>query len=66
LRIWAQDNRANSAFEKAFLLSDLKILVQAFQNEPVKIKEKKLVLVDLLLNYLQNGSEFNEETKKKG
>ncbi|CAG8459113.1 2845_t:CDS:2 [Gigaspora margarita] len=37
LKIWARDNGAKSAFEKAFTISDLKILVQAFQSEPVKI-----------------------------
>ncbi|CAG8532417.1 12719_t:CDS:2 [Cetraspora pellucida] len=41
LKIWAQYNRAKSVFEKAFMISDLKILVQAFQSKPVKIKEKK-------------------------
>ena len=41
LKIWAQNNGAKSAFEKAFTLSDLKILIQAFQNKPVKVKEKK-------------------------
>ncbi|CAG8593298.1 5980_t:CDS:2 [Racocetra persica] len=41
LRIWAQGNGAKSAFEKVFTLSDLKILVQAFQNESVDIKGKK-------------------------
>ena len=67
LKIWARDNGAKSAFEKAFTLSDLTILVQAFQNKPLKIKEKKKsVLIDLLFNHLNNGSEFNEETKKKG
>lgn len=67
LKIWARDNGAKSAFEKAFTLPDLKTLIQAFQNEPVKIKgKKKSVLIDLLFNHLQNSSEFNEETKKKG
>ncbi|CAG8828012.1 10626_t:CDS:2, partial [Gigaspora margarita] len=67
LKIWAQNNGDKSAFEKAFTLSDLKILIQAFQNKPVKVKEKKKsALIDLLFNYLNNGSEFNEETKKKG
>ncbi|CAG8631690.1 7289_t:CDS:2 [Gigaspora margarita] len=67
LKIWAQNNGAKSAFEKAFTLSDLKILIQAFQNKPVKVKEKKKsALIDLLFNHLNNGSEFNEETKKKG
>ncbi|CAG8813175.1 8263_t:CDS:2, partial [Racocetra persica] len=67
LKIWARDNKAKSTFEKAFTLSDLKILVQAFQNEPVKMKgKKKSVLLDLLFNHLQSSSEFNEETKKKG
>ncbi|CAG8855754.1 41963_t:CDS:2, partial [Gigaspora margarita] len=57
---------AKSAFEKAFTLSDLKILIQVFQNKPVKVKEKKKsALIDLLFNHLNNGSEFNEETKKK-
>ncbi|CAG8657496.1 33807_t:CDS:2, partial [Racocetra persica] len=41
LKIWARDNGAKSAFEKAFTLSDLTILVQAFQNKLLKIKEKK-------------------------
>ncbi|CAG8855713.1 103_t:CDS:1, partial [Gigaspora margarita] len=36
LKIWAQNNGAKSAFEKAFILSDLKILIQVFQNKPVK------------------------------
>ncbi|CAG8780053.1 21125_t:CDS:2, partial [Racocetra persica] len=66
LKIWARDNGAKSVFEKAFTLSDLTILVQAFQNKPLKIKEKKKsVPIDLLFNHLNNGSEFNEETKKK-
>ncbi|CAG8634317.1 26928_t:CDS:2, partial [Racocetra persica] len=67
LKIWTRDNEAKSAFEKVFTLSDLKILVQAFQNEPVKMKEKKKsVLLDLLFNHLQSSSEFNKEMKKKG
>ncbi|CAG8705071.1 12909_t:CDS:2 [Gigaspora margarita] len=41
LKIWAQNNRAKSVFEKVFTLSDLKILIQAFQNKPVKVKEKR-------------------------
>ncbi|CAG8808740.1 14973_t:CDS:2, partial [Racocetra persica] len=34
LKIWTRDNRAKSVFEKVFMISDLKILVQAFQSEP--------------------------------
>ncbi|CAG8769870.1 34538_t:CDS:2, partial [Racocetra persica] len=41
LKIWARDNSAKSVFKKTFTLSDLTILVQAFQNKPLKIKEKK-------------------------
>ncbi|CAG8807035.1 31141_t:CDS:1, partial [Gigaspora margarita] len=39
-KIWAHGDGAKSAFEKAFTLSELKTLVQAFQTQP-EIKGKK-------------------------
>ena len=41
LKIWAHCDGAKSAFEKAFTLSDLKTIVQAFQNKLLEIKAKK-------------------------
>ncbi|CAG8809440.1 46357_t:CDS:1, partial [Gigaspora margarita] len=67
LKIWAHGDGAKNAFEKAFTLSELKILVQAFQAKPLELKgKKKSGYVDLLFNNLQSGVEFNEEIKKRG
>ncbi|CAG8830587.1 25292_t:CDS:1, partial [Racocetra persica] len=65
LRIWVHSDEAKNAFEKTFILLELKTLIQAFQAKLLKIKGKKIVYVDFLFTYLLNGSEFSEETKKK-
>ncbi|CAG8663837.1 35555_t:CDS:2 [Gigaspora margarita] len=49
LKIWAHGDRTKSAFEKAFMLSELKILVQVFQTQP-EIKGKKKGYMDLLFS----------------
>ncbi|CAG8709044.1 19451_t:CDS:2, partial [Dentiscutata erythropus] len=66
LKIWAQNNVAKSVFEKTFTISNLKILIQAFQDKPVKIKEKKKsALIDLLFNYLNNAQSSMKKQRRK-
>ncbi|CAG8799034.1 19342_t:CDS:2 [Gigaspora margarita] len=42
LKIWVHGDGAKNAFEKAFTLSELKILVQVFQVKPLELKGKKI------------------------
>src|SRR4051812_15077721 len=67
LKVWARGDGTKETFEKVFTLAELKALIQAFQTDTVELKgRKKSVFVDLLFTHLQNASEFNEETGKKG